>query len=503
MQKLLESFTPLERKVWGFVKNHETLSSIVSKSGLKDIEVLRALGWLEDKKIITTEKDASERIVPGKNGLVYLKKGLPEKRFLIAIEKESLDLEEIKAKADLDDNEAGVSLGVLKKRNAVEIGKKIKITEHGRELLKKGFAEEEFLKKLPMLVKGLAKEDEEAYNRLKGRKEIIENELVKEIKVSLTGLGSELKKHKLEIELLEGVTTNILKTGAWKSGKFRRYNINAEVPKMYAGRVHFTNEALKYIRRIWVEMGFKEMDGSLVQTSFWNFDALFTAQDHPVREMQDTFFIKNPGNGKLPDGKLVEKVRKVHEHGGETGSLGWGGKWNPEEAKKNVLRTHTTALSAKTIYALKKDELPAKYFSVGKCFRNETLDWSHLFEFDQTEGIVIDENANFRHLLGYLKEFFNKMGFEKVRFRPAYFPYTEPSIEVDVFHPKHKKWIELGGAGMFRPEVVVPLLGKDVPVLAWGLGVGRILADYYNINDIRELYKNDLKQLREIKAWVR
>src|SRR3989344_4659963 len=431
MQKLLESFTPLERKVWGFVKNHETLSSIVSKSGLKDIEVLRALGWLEDKKIITTEKDASERIVPGKNGLVYLKKGLPEKRFLIAIEKESLDLEEIKAKADLDDNEAGVSLGVLKKRNAVEIGKKIKITEHGRELLKKGFADEEFLKKLPTPVKRLAKEDEEAYNRLKGRKEIISTEMLKEIKISLTKLGDELKKHKLDKELLEGVTTSILKTGEWKTGKFRRYNINAEVPKMYAGRVHFTNEALKYIRRIWVEMGFKEMDGSLVQTSFWNFDALFTAQDHPVREMQDTFFIKNPGNGKLPDGKLVEKVRKVHEHGGETGSLGWGGKWNPEEAKKNVLRTHTTALSAKTIYALKKDELPVKYFSVGKCFRNETLDWSHLFEFDQTEGIVINENANFRHLLGYLKEFFNKMGFEKVRFRPAYFPYTEPSIEVD------------------------------------------------------------------------
>jgi len=191
----------------------------------------------------------------------------------------------------------------------------------------------------------------------------------------------------------------------------------------------------------------------------------------------------------------------VHEDGGNTGSLGWKYNWNSEDGKKNVLRTHTTALSAKTIAGLKNT--PGKYFAIGKCFRNETLDATHLFEFDQTEGIVVDENVNFRHLLGYLKEFFNKMGFEKVRFRPAYFPYTEPSVEVDVYHPVHKKWIELGGAGVFRPEVVKPLMGKDTQVLAWGLGIGRIISDYYNITDIRELHRNDLKQLREMKVWTR
>ena len=174
-----------------------------------------------------------------------------------------------------------------------------------------------------------------------------------------------------------------------------------------------------------------------------------------------------------------------------------------EEAKKNVLRTHTTVLSAKTIAALKKEDLPAKFFSVGRCFRNETLDWSHLFEFNQTEGIVIDPNANFRHLLGYLKEFFKKMGFENARFRPAYFPYCEPSVEIDVWHPGKKVWFELGGAGIFRPEVTVPLLGEDIPVLAWGPGLDRILMDYYEIKDLRELYKNDLNQLRKMKAWVK
>ena len=115
----------------------------------------------------------------------------------------------------------------------------------------------------------------------------------------------------------------------------------------------------------------------------------------------------------------------------------------------------------------------------------------------------MDPEANFKHLKGYLSEFFQKMGFEKVRIRPAHFPYTEPSAEVDVFHPIKKTWVELGGAGIFRPEMVVPLLGKDVPVLAWGLGLERSIMEYYGFNDVRLLYQNDLKNLRESKLWMK
>ena len=245
------------------------------------------------------------------------------------------------------------------------------------------------------------------------------------------------------------------------------------------------------------------MQGPLVQPCFWNFDALFVPQDHPAREMQDTFFIKNPALGKLPDAKIVKNVKEMHENGGKINSRGWGGVWDEKEAKRNVLITHDTYLSAKVLAGIKINELPVKTFQIMKVFRNESLDWKHLFEFHQVGGIVVDENINFRHLLGYLKEFFLKMGFEKVRFRPSHFPYTEPSVEVDVFHPVHKKWIELGGSGVFRPELVVPLLGKDVPVLAWGLGIERIISDYYGFTDIRDVYKNDLKLLREIKVWMR
>jgi phenylalanyl-tRNA synthetase alpha chain len=204
----------------------------------------------------------------------------------------------------------------------------------------------------------------------------------------------------------------------------------------------------------------------------------------------------------LPN-ELAKRVKAAHENGFTTGSKGWQYNWSDEIAKENLLRTHTTVLSAQAIAKLKKENLPAKFFSVGKVFRNETLSWKSLFEFIQVEGIVVDPNANFMHLKGYLKEFFAKMGFPDVRIRPGSFPYTSPSAEVDVWHPVRKRWVELGGSGIFRPEVVVPLLGQDIPVLAWGLGLERTIMEYYNIKDVRDIYKNDLKQLRESKIWLK
>jgi len=216
--------------------------------------------------------------------------------------------------------------------------------------------------------------------------------------------------------------------------------------------------------------------------------------------MQDTFFIKDI-EGKLPDKKIVEQVKESHEKGLD-GSKGWQYEWNEKDAKKVLLRTHTTCLSIQTLKKIADaKEFPAKYFALGKCFRNETVDITHGFEFNQTEGIVIDENANFRQLLGYLKQFFRKMGYEKIRIRPSYFPYTEPSLEIDVFHPIFKKWLELGGAGMFRPEVTIPMFGRHIPVLAWGPGFDRILMEFFKITDFRQIYKNDLNKSREMKIW--
>ncbi|MBT4696770.1 phenylalanine--tRNA ligase subunit alpha [Candidatus Woesearchaeota archaeon] len=506
--KITSTLHPLERKILPLLSKCKTLKELVEASKLKEVEVMRALQWLSNKNIVKIHIKPKETVELDENGLAYVKAGLPERRFLEAIKTKALHLDAIAKNAKLVREEVNACIGSLRKKAAIEItpDKKIKLTEPGKKILLKESLEEKFLKKLskkPINIKELNTEEKFALQNFLKRKQIIKQVLEKLRETELTDLGKKVIKIKIKTSSdIERVTPELLKTGKWKNKQFRKYDVKADVPALNRGKRHFVNQATDYARQIWVELGFKEMTGPILNTSFWNFDALFTAQDHPVRELQDTFYIKHPAKGKLPPKKLVENVKATHEHGWNLGSTGWQYSWNPEDAKKNVLRTHTTVLSAQTLAALKTEDLPAKFFAVGKCFRNETLDWSHLFEFNQFEGIVVDPDANFKHLLGYLKNFLTKIGFPKARFRPAYFPYTEMSTEIDVFHPVHKKWYELGGAGILRPEVVVPLLGKDIPVLAWGPGLDRQMTEFYKIDDLRELYKNDLKQLREMKEWM-
>ena len=240
-------------------------------------------------------------------------------------------------------------------------------------------------------------------------------------------------------------------------------------------------------------MGFTESNGTTLDSAFWNFDSLFQPQDHAAREMQDTFYVKNPSECKLPDEEIVKNVAKTHEDGGNTKSTGWGYDWDVDVAKQSVLRTHTTGISTKY---LASHEPPLKMFSVGRVFRRETINYKHLPEFHQVEGLVAAEGISLQHLLGILKEFYKKLGFE-VRFRPAYFPYTYMSCECEIYLEERHDWIELGGAGMFRPEVLEPL-GIKVPALAFGIGIERLAMIRYDISDIRMLYKSDIKWLRDI-----
>ncbi|MBU5557555.1 MAG: phenylalanine--tRNA ligase subunit alpha [Candidatus Aenigmatarchaeota archaeon] len=297
------------------------------------------------------------------------------------------------------------------------------------------------------------------------------------------------------------LTPEIIKTGRWKEMQPKKYDVNAPAPQLWPGKRHIVQQFLEKVRRIWIEMGFKEMTGNLSEVAFWNFDALYQPQDHPARDLADTFYLNPPESVQLPGGNIVERVSATHTNGWTTGSTGWKYKWSADIAAKACLRTHTTCLSARTLAGLRKEDLPAKYFAIGRCFRNETLDWKHLCEFYQVEGIVVDESVTFRHLLGYLKRFYAKLGFPNARFRPAYFPYTEMSTEIEVWDPYKKVWLELGGAGIFRPEVVKPLMNIDIPVLAWGPGVERLVMNAYNIADIRQLYGNDLALLRGAKMW--
>ncbi|MBT5022647.1 phenylalanine--tRNA ligase subunit alpha [Candidatus Woesearchaeota archaeon] len=506
---LIDSLHPLEIKVIPFLKENKTLKTLVNASGLSEVEVMRTLQWLSNKSVLNITADSKKFIELDENGKTYLEQGLPEKRFLITIKDSPLNMNDLIEKSGLNREEFNVCIGLLRKSGSIIIENQIfRITELGNKFLEKESLDELFLKKISenhIITEDLAPEEKFAFDNFSKRKNIIKIVEEKTKTIELTDIGNQLVNTNIISKTekrIDRLTPEMLKNGDWKNKVFRRYDVKINVPKIYRGKRHFVNQALDYAKRVWLEMGFKEMKGPMLQSSFWNFDALFTAQDHPVRELQDTFFIKEPKISKEPPQEIAKRVKDVHEFGGDLNSLGWQYKWNPKAALQNVLRTHTTVLSAKTLAKLKKGDLPAKFFAVGKCFRNETLDFSHLFEFNQTEGIVIDPNANFKHLLGYLKAFAKKMGYEKIRFRPAYFPYTEPSVEGDVYDPVRKKWIEIIAAGIFRPEVVKPLLGVDIPVLAWGPGIDRMITGAYNIKDIRELYKNDLKQIRDMKEWM-
>jgi len=290
------------------------------------------------------------------------------------------------------------------------------------------------------------------------------------------------------------LTPAMLADGSWRDVTFRPYDLSAATEPAFPGKSHPFRRVLDETRRVFLEMGFEEIVSPYVECSFWDFDALFQPQDHPARDMQDTFYVARPGICTLPDPARVTAVRRTHEDGGDTGSLGWGYRWNEAMARRPVLRTHTTAC---TVRALARDpNPPSKVFCVGKVFRRETIDYKHLPVFYQVDGIIIDERASFASLLGTLSAFYRKMGFEKFQFRPAFFPYTEPSVEIFVYLEEKQDWVEMGGAGVFRPEVTEPL-GCTAPVLAWGLGLERLAMFRYGLKDIRDLYVADLQWLKE------
>ncbi len=505
MENKISQLHEYEKKIIKFLQKNKIASveKISKELKINKDAVEKAILWSKVKGFVETRDKVTEYIQLTLEGEEYSKNGLPEKRLLQAIERGINNIEELKSKLSY------FSIGILwaKKNGWIDIkNNELFITPKGKEALFRKTKDELILTDISKGKKRIEDYDKEVLENLIKRGLVkIKSDIKRD--VFLTEEGEKISnKIKLSKEISQ-LTPEIIKKGEWKNAIIRAYDVRLPTPKIYPAKRHYMMQIIDYIRKIWIELGFKEMTGPLLDISFWNFDALFQPQDHPARDLADTFYMKIPEKGKLPRDDIVQAVKLTHENGWTCNSTGWQYKWDEEIAKKCILRTHTTILSARTLAKLKDDikneTLPAKYFSVGRVFRNETIDWKHLAEFYQTDGIVVDENANFRHFLFYLKRFFSKLGFSKARFRPAYFPYTELSTEIEVWHSEHKTWLELGGAGIFRPEVVKPLLGKDIPVLAWGPGFDRIVMLNYNIKDIRELYWNDLKQLREAKLWLK
>ncbi|SCV00977.1 LAMI_0G08526g1_1 [Lachancea mirantina] len=285
------------------------------------------------------------------------------------------------------------------------------------------------------------------------------------------------------------LTAEMVSTGSYKDLKFKPYNFNSEGIIPESGALHPLSKIREEFRQIFFSMGFTEMPSNqYVETGFWNFDTLYVPQQHPARDLQDTFYIKDPAQSDLPEDKeYIENIKAVHEDG-KYESIGYRYNWKPVESQKLVLRTHTTAISAAMLKELAKDPKPVRLFSIDRVFRNEAVDATHLAEFHQVEGVLADFNITLGDLIQFMESFFAKMGVTGLRFKPTYNPYTEPSMEIFSWHEGLGKWVEIGNSGMFRPEMLEPMgLPKDLRVLGWGLSLERPTMIKYGVQNIREL----------------
>lgn len=430
-------------------------------------------GLLSQKDLATVERNVTTKISLTEEGTRYLKEGLPERQLYQSFGDSS-------SIADLNKHpHAKIGLGWMKRLGWVKIesGNVMKTGDAAPSVLETSLKSPDAASadiKKELIKRGLAIEDESV-----------------SYTISITNEGRTFASAGITLSEETGsLTADQISSGAWRDLTLRRYDINKHPRPAWPGKIHPYQRMIDEMRRILLDMGFTELHGSIVQGAFWNFDALFQPQDHPAREMQDTFHLA--GKRDLPEG--WERVRDMHQSGGNTSSTGWGGKWDPEKAKATVLRTHTTSLSIQ--HLAKNQKPPVKAFCIGRVYRREAIDPTHLPEFEQLEGIVMDETVTFRNLLGFLKEFYIRMGFESVRFRPGYFPYTEPSVEPEVYI-EELGWVELGGAGIFREEVTAPW-GITCPVLAWGLGVSRVAMLRMGLTDLRQLYQSDIDWVRRM-----
>jgi len=461
----------------------------------QEVEVMNASSWLQSKKLVTIEDHIHTVYCLGNEGKQFLSIGFPEKRALKLISDKGGKLTLKDLSNVLEKDEIPVAIGWLKRNSWVTIKKDkdiiLEITDLGKKALKTDSDDEKIIKKLNETPN--IELDKNRVKHLLSRKNVVKEKEIITSTIVLTDAGKKVIQKGLKIkDEISQITSSVIKNREWENKDIRPYDINAFAPAKYGGKAHPLVDLISNIRKIFIEMGFEEIQGNFIESCFWNMDMLFIPQDHPAREMQDTFYCKNPSKIDVKEKDLVETIAKVHEDGGMTSSTGWGYKFSKAEGERALLRTHTTVNTIR--YLHNHPEPPCKVFSIGRVFRKENIDSTHLPEFYQIEGIIHEDNCNFKQLIGVLKEFYKRMGFEKIRFRPGYFPYTEPSMEVDVFW--NNQWMELGGSGLFRPEVTEPV-GVKNPVLAWGLGLERLAMMKFGLNDIRDLYISDLGWLRK------
>jgi phenylalanyl-tRNA synthetase alpha chain len=517
ISSIIDSLHPLEIKVltaFGANTSGSTLETdqLDSATGLEPSQLSMAIEWLLAKSLLVIDKETVTPVVSlTPVGEQYYATQSPIEEVLAAARDaagsgQRLTIPDLQSREGLDPSDVSKAVGRLKKEGVLLIVQGGCIESTGRS--------SPTAERVRTLLQQLREGSRELQSFQDTDRHIIQDYAVKRGNANepfrvddrvarsfkLASLGVTATDHLMKQGVAEEVSQlspELLKDGSWRTKRFRKYTISLRAPRIGIGKKHPYREFLDQVKTELVSMGFQEMRGSLVETEFWNMDALFMPQFHPARDIHDVYFVKNPTHATKIAEPFLANVTKAHRDGGKTGSTGWKYAFNVERAKRLVLRSQGTAVSARTLAS--GPAVPGKYFSIARCFRYDQVDATHATDFFQVEGIVLGEDINFRTLLGLLNLFAREVAQAKeVKFLPAYFPFTEPSVELHVRHPR-LGWMELGGAGLFRPEVTIPL-GVNVPVIAWGLGLDRMAMVALGIHDIRELFTDNLELIRTTRG---
>ena len=466
---------------------HNSVEALAEAAGISIDQARRGIEWLKFKGMIAVSESSNFAISLDAEGRGAAQFGLPERRLVRALKEGKDTIAKVLASGALKGDEVNAAVAGARRNQWIQFREGGVITANQASQSPEELA-------LARLGRGSADEsqlsDQEKMGLalLKKRPGYILASEQKKMSISITDSGRVvLPTIEAEKEQERRLTPDIITSGRWKNVGFSALDVEAPAPAIFGGRRHPLVDIIQEVKETFVGLGFAEVDGPMVQSSFWNFDALFTPQDHPAREMQDTFYISGQRQSIPATREQIAKVSAVHKRA-------WGG-WDSKEAQRLVLRTHTTPVTLQRLAEQKPET--ARLFSVDRVFRNEKVSYKHLVEFHQVEGVATAPKASLRDLMGLQKEFYARMGIRKVKFWPTFFPYTEPSLQSMVYNERLEKWVELFGMGIFRPEVTEPL-GIRNPVLAWGGGLERIAMLRFGLDDVRELYGNRLAWLRSV-----
>jgi phenylalanyl-tRNA synthetase alpha chain len=503
---LVKSLHPLEVRVLLSFGPGSALTAdlLCAKLDYKVGQANQAFSWLVGKGLASETGRSSQTVYEITDlGREQLDKGTPEEHLVRALETGSIPMAEAAALLGIEQKDMGSAYGQLAKEGLLGMDETKRIVlktpepsprmKTLRALLIRAangdLAEDDLKDDEKAVLAGAARKRGSATSPFKvSERETVTYTLGPDAGEAVRAL----KETGVTGEELNSLTSAHLAGGGWKGRTFRAYNVQAPAARLIIGRRNPYQEFILGVKDKLVGLGFEEFDGPLVETEFWNGDALFMPQFHAARDIHDVYYAKNPTHAKAIEQPWLDRVAAAHTDGGDTGSRGWQYNFDRDFTRRLVLRSQGTVLSAKQ---LPQAKVPGKYFGVVRCFRYDQVDATHGADFYQTEGIVLGRDVNLRTLLGLLKMFAVEVaGATEVKYVPGYFPFTEPSIEVHIKHPV-LGWFELGGSGIFRPEVTKSL-GIDVPVLAWGLGIDRMALMSLGLSDLRELFTNNLETLR-------